>query len=104
MTKRLKRNLSFAASTVLMWIFIGTVVFHFLESWTWIQSFYFSVITLTTVGYGDLVPSTDMARLFVAIYILIGVSAGVTALGIIGSDLLSSREEKLNHRKKKSKQ
>jgi len=49
---------------------------------------------LTTVGYGDISPTTDKSRLFAAIYILIGVAVVVTALGKIGTDIIKKREEK----------
>lgn len=51
----------------------GSVVYHYLEGWTWIDSLYFSVITLTTVGYGDFSPQTDGGKLFTIFYILIGL-------------------------------
>ena len=37
-----------AAGTLLT----GTLVYHLLEDWSWVDSLYFSVVTLTTVGYG----------------------------------------------------
>jgi voltage-gated potassium channel Kch len=52
---------------------IGTVFYSVVEGWTVITALYFSVVTLTTVGYGDISPSTDPARLFTVFYILIGV-------------------------------
>lgn len=91
---KIKLEISIAASTILLWIGIGTLLFHRLESWTWIQSFYFSVVTLTTVGYGDITPTTDTSRFFAAIYILIGVAAVVAALGKIGTDILNKRQDK----------
>jgi voltage-gated potassium channel Kch len=48
--------LSFAITLVI----VGTVVFHLLEKWSWIDSLYFTVITLATVGYGDLTPTTPV--------------------------------------------
>ena len=51
----------------------GTVFFHFVEGWRWIDSLYFSVITLTTVGYGDFSPKTDLGKMAAIIYILIGI-------------------------------
>lgn len=51
----------------------GTVVYHFLEGWSWIDSLYFSIITLTTIGYGDFSPVTDAGKLFTIFYILIGI-------------------------------
>lgn len=77
---------------VFTWILIGMFAMHTLEDWTWIQCFYYSVITLTTVGYGDFVPSGDLSRLFVAFYILIGVTITLGALGYIGSQYLERRK------------
>jgi len=52
---------------------VGTVSYHFIEGWTWIDSLYFSVITLTTIGYGDFSPQTDEGKLFTIFYILLGL-------------------------------
>jgi voltage-gated potassium channel Kch len=54
-------------------IALGTVVYHFLEHLTWVNAYYFSVITLTTVGYGDITPKTDAAKIFTTFYIFAGV-------------------------------
>ena len=91
--------ISFTALIVL--IAIGTVSFKYLEEWTWNESFYFSVVTLSTVGYGDLHPTNDASRLFAAIYILVGVAIALSALGVIGSSYLRRREEKLLERMKR---
>ena len=72
-----------AIITLLTWIGVGTVLFHTLEPWTWIEAFYFSVVSITTVGYGDLMPSNDITRLVTALYILTGVGIGISSLSII---------------------
>ena len=51
----------------------GTAVYQYLEGWSWLDSAYFSVITLTTVGYGDFSPQTDGGKAFTILYIVIGV-------------------------------
>ncbi len=53
---------------------IGTVVYHFMEDWTWVDSFYFSSVTLTTVGFGDLTPTSDLSKIFTVFYIFGGIS------------------------------
>lgn len=52
---------------------IGTVVYHTVEHFSWLDSYYFSVITLATVGYGDLTPHTPFGKIFTTFYIFIGV-------------------------------
>ena len=52
---------------------IGVVFYHHVEHLKWLDALYFSVITLTTVGYGDIVPTTDLGKLFTVFYVLIGV-------------------------------
>lgn len=52
---------------------IGTVVYHLVEHFSWLNAYYFSVITLATVGYGDLTPHTAFGKLFTTFYVLIGV-------------------------------
>lgn len=51
----------------------GTVFYHFVEGWSWLDSYYFCVVTLATIGYGDFVPQTDFAKIFTTIYIFIGI-------------------------------
>jgi hypothetical protein len=85
-----------AVSAILSLIGIGTWVFRVLEDWTWAESFYFSVATLTTVGYGDIHPTTDGSRIFTAFYILIGVGIVIAALTKIGSTYLTKQEHRLS--------
>ncbi len=54
-------------------IALGTVVYMWLEGWSAIDALYFSVVTLATVGFGDLHPTTDPAKLFTVFYILSGL-------------------------------
>ncbi len=51
----------------------GTLFYHSVEGWGYLNSLYFSVITLTTVGYGDFAPHTDLGKIFTMIYLLIGI-------------------------------
>lgn len=51
----------------------STLVFHLLEDMSWLDAVYFSVVTLATVGYGDIVPKTDIGKIFCIIYIISGI-------------------------------
>ena len=46
--------------TTLIILGIGSVVYHYLEDWSWLDAVYFSIITLTTIGYGDFSPVTKV--------------------------------------------
>ena len=61
-------------------LIIGTVVYRFVEDWSWVDSFYFSSVALTTVGFGDLTPTTDASKVFTVFYIFSGVSLVGAAL------------------------
>ena len=103
MLSNIKLQIASAISALIGMIILGTIVYKFLEGWTWIQSFYFSVITLSTVGYGDLHPTTEISRFFTAFYILSGVAIALSALGIIGMNYLEKREKKFLQRREKIK-
>jgi voltage-gated potassium channel Kch len=61
-------------------VLTGTIFYWRAEDWTFVQSLYFSVVTLATVGYGDLTPTSDGTRIFTIIYILMGLGV-LVALG-----------------------
>lgn len=83
---------------ILLLITIGTVTFHILEGWDLATSFYFSVATLTTVGYGDIHPTTDLSRIVVAIYILIGVGTMLASLTVIATDRINKTAGRMRGR------
>jgi len=64
------RSLLIATSFTLI---VGTVAYRFIEGWSWLDSLYFSIITLTTIGYGDLSPQTDLGKGFTIVYVIVGV-------------------------------
>lgn len=74
------RDLLITSAFVLL---LGSVVYHFLEGWSWVDSLYFSVITLTTIGYGDFSPVTDAGKLFTIFYIIIGLGMILTFINAV---------------------
>jgi voltage-gated potassium channel len=52
---------------------IGTVFYWIFEPWSLLDSFYFSTMTLATVGFGDFVPTHPGTKLFTVFYVLAGV-------------------------------
>ena len=62
---------------------IGTVVYHYIEGWKWLDAFYFSFITLTTIGFGDFAPQTDAGKVFTILYTIVGVGIILTFVNTI---------------------
>lgn len=53
---------------------LGTVFYHLVEGWSWVDSFFFCVMTLATVGYGNVEPSTTGSKLFTAVFVVVGLA------------------------------
>ena len=73
---------------LLLWIVVGAVVFSFLEGWPFIDALYFAVISITTVGYGDIVPTTTAGKLFTVAFLLVGVGLALYVINTITERVL----------------
>jgi len=82
------RNLRVIFSCLLLLILIGTVGFHFIEGWTWFDSFYEVLITVTTIGSSHGPPLTELGRGFSVFVIIVGVGLVFLAIGALASALL----------------
>ncbi|MCP3686700.1 MAG: two pore domain potassium channel family protein [bacterium] len=84
---------------VLITLAIGSTFYHTVEGWSWLDSVYFSAITLTTVGYGDISPTTDVSKMFTIVYLFIGISILLSFINIIANKTIKARLEKHKWRK-----
>jgi voltage-gated potassium channel len=73
----------------------GMVFFHVVEKLSWVNAYYFCVVTLSTVGYGDIVPKTDVGKVGDTVYIILGV--GILTSFI--SATMRRRGEKMRERR-----
>jgi len=80
------------ALTLLM--VISTAFYKFVEGWSLIDALYFTVSTISTVGYGDLVPSTAVSKIFTLIMLLTGVTLLFTLFGIISVNYAKKHSKK----------
>lgn len=78
-----KQNPFFMAAIIYTFFYfgLGLIVLPLIEDWTVLESLYFSVIIVSTVGYGDITPVTTGGRVFVAFYSLMGVLLFTAVLG-----------------------
>jgi voltage-gated potassium channel len=82
------KRLLFIAVLLVTVIFIGTVGFVVVEGWTVFDSFYMTLITLTTVGYGEVHVLSYHGRIFASFLMLIGVTTLFVSIAILGETLL----------------
>lgn len=73
---------------------IASVFYHYVEGWGWIDCFYFSVVTISTLGYGDFTPQTAIGKLFTSVYVLCGLGLFVTTATTIGDSIVSRARER----------
>jgi uncharacterized membrane protein len=62
---------------------IGTAFYRWEEGWSVVDSVYFCVTTLTTIGFGDPSPTTDLSKVFTIGYVLTGIGIIASFIGAV---------------------
>jgi potassium channel subfamily K, other eukaryote len=91
-----RRKILFVFIGVIVFIGTGIIFFPLVENWTVLNTLYFSVVTLTTVGFGDLGPTTPFSKIFTTVWLFFGVALIAAFISIISDHLIQSaafREE-----------
>ncbi|QIE44431.1 two pore domain potassium channel family protein [Pseudohalocynthiibacter aestuariivivens] len=70
----------------------GTVFFGLTESWSWLDAYFFTVVTLPTVGYGSLVSVTAAGKIGTPSFIFVGLGAFAVTIQQFVSYTLRERE------------
>mmetsp|Transcript_35058 Transcript_35058/g.51486 ORF Transcript_35058/g.51486 Transcript_35058/m.51486 type:complete len:749 (-) Transcript_35058:575-2821(-) len=92
------RYFLFRALLVIIYLFIGYLVYVYGEQrLTTVQSLYFTIVTMSTVGYGDISPDTGFSRVFTAFYILVGIAIIFHILGEAFEIAMSVVETKVQY-------
>jgi len=78
---------------VILLILVGTGFYSLHEGLSVVDAFYLAIATLSTVGYGDVHPITDVGKIFTAFYILFGVAVFLYAVSVIAAAYVK-REQK----------
>ena len=74
-------------------IALGTIVYVIVEDWTLLDSLYFSVITASTVGFGDFTPETDIGKIYTMIYVLVTTGLLLLVLSRVATEMIANRVE-----------
>jgi voltage-gated potassium channel len=79
---------------VLITLLSGTIFYSWVEGWSVVDVLLFSVTTLTTVGYGNLVPTTTISKLFTVIFIFAGISIILGFIDTVAKETLDLRRSR----------
>jgi voltage-gated potassium channel Kch len=85
--KKIIKQFRLIMAISILYIATGSLFYHFVERWYWLDSLYFSVVSLTTVGYGDITPETNAGKIFTMFYLIVGIGI----FGAFINNILKSR-------------
>jgi voltage-gated potassium channel len=86
------------ALLVISLLLAGTVFYTLVEGWSVVDAVYFCSMSLATVGYGDIVPETDAAKIFTVVYVLAGIGILVSFFTALASKTLALQAERRRRR------
>jgi voltage-gated potassium channel len=85
------RNLFLATFLLIFSLFVGTLGFYIIEDFSFLNAFYMSVITLSTVGFTEVYELSEKGRLFTAFYILMNLGILAYAVSVLTSFIIEGK-------------
>jgi voltage-gated potassium channel len=102
---QLRLNFGIVIWSIASMIVIGTVSYSLIEGWFWLDALYVTIITITTIGYGDFTPQTTLGRIFAIFYSLGAIAISGYALSTFAAYIIDNQatriEQKLRKRRMK---
>ncbi|OPY05451.1 MAG: Voltage-gated potassium channel Kch [Syntrophus sp. PtaB.Bin001] len=90
-----KKRLLVASFLLCFILALGTVGFRLIEGWSFTESFYATVTTISTVGYGDFAPVTWQGRLFTVLPVVFGVGTMLYSVTLLAEMMVEDRLKKI---------
>jgi voltage-gated potassium channel len=87
----LTNQLKIAATGLVILIVAGTFGYNLTEGWPFLDAFYATIVTISTVGYGDFMPRTLPGRMFTIVLILLGVGTMFYTVGLLAQNMVERR-------------
>lgn len=78
---------------------VGIIGFMLFENMSLTNAIYFSIVTMATVGYGDIHPKTEIGKILTIIIIIGGVGTFLSVVASITDVFVNRREEKIRKEK-----
>ena len=89
-TKTIRRRLLSASIAIILAITFGALGFYLIEGFSLLDSLYIATETVTTVGYGDVTPHSQIGRIFAIAFMLIGGGTVLYALTVMAQSVIQS--------------
>lgn len=87
------RRLLYVVVVMILLLFGGATFYTYIENLRFLDALYFSAATMTTVGYGDISPKTDIGKIATIFYLFFSVGIALYGLSILASHFVEVREE-----------
>jgi len=100
----MRKKLILTISILIVVLLFGTFGYIVIEKWSFFDALYMTVITLTTVGYGEIHPLSFVGRVFTIFLILSGISILLYTVSFITSFFIEGQLRQILRRKKMLKQ
>ena len=97
---RLYRHLIFVATLYMILLALGSGGYILIEGWPWTDSVYMTVITISTVGFGEIRPLSPIGRVFTGGLIVLGVSTTAYAISTLADVIVAGEFRSLIWRKR----
>ena len=100
----IKRDIEFRILLFfLLTLLVGATLFYSsVEGWSIIDALYFSVMTMSTIGYGDLVPTTTWSKSFTIIFSILSISFFAAVIAKIVANVLERKKNKIAKHKERA--
>lgn len=87
--RKFYRHIVVVAGLFALLLGIGCVGYVLIEGWSWTDSIYMTVITISTVGFSEIHPLTHMGRVFTGVMIFLGIIATAYAFSALADVIVS---------------
>lgn len=90
-------KLKISIGLVLLSIFVGTMGYIWLENYPFLDALYMTIITLSTIGYGETRPLSDLGRVFTIFFIVGNIGIFAYCLSTLSLFIIEGSFKKIGH-------